>query len=131
MRGWACQRKQSSTARGRRVLAALFLTSGVLHLVVPSAYERIVPRRLPHKHALVKASGVIELVCAAGLQLTPTRRAAGLVSAGLLAAIFPANIQMAVDVFAKGGGPLAKALVTARLPLQVPLIRIAWRAWRR
>ena len=121
----------ASTALGRRVLAGLFLTSGVLHLVVPSTYESIVPRILPHRRALVQASGVIELICAAGLQLPPTRRSAGLVSAGLLVAIFPANVQMAVDVIAKGGGPVAKTLVVARLPLQIPLIRIAWRAWRR
>lgn len=106
------------------------MTSGLLHLVAPSAYERIVPRRLPHKRALVQASGVAEVICAGGLEFPPARRVAGLVSAALLVAVFPANVQMALDVFPRGG-PVARALVVARLPLQVPLIRIAWRLWRR
>jgi uncharacterized membrane protein len=37
---------------------------------------------------------------------------------------------MALDVFTRRGR-LARLLVTARLPLQAPLVAIAWRAWRR
>lgn len=109
-------------------LAVVFATSGCLHLVRPRPFERIVPHGLPARRTLVHVSGVAELGCAAGLVTPSTRRLAGLVSAGLLVAVFPANVQMTVDVFGSRG-PLAKALAVARLPLQVPLIRIAWRAW--
>jgi uncharacterized membrane protein len=111
-------------------LAALFATSGVLHLLTPRRFEQIVPRPLPGKRALVYLSGTAELGCAAGLVAPATRRAAGLASAVLLVAVFPANVQMALDVFT-GRGRVARLLAAARLPLQAPLVAIAWRAWRR
>lgn len=110
-------------------MAVLFGVMGVLHFVKPEPFERIVPRQLPNKKELVYASGVAELACAAGLLHPRTRRGAGLVSAGLLAAVFPANVQMALDLNRKGT-PRAKAIGFARLPLQIPLIRAALKASR-
>jgi uncharacterized membrane protein len=111
-------------------LAVLFATSGVLHLLTPRRFEQIVPRPLACKRAVVYLSGVAEMGCAAGLVAPATRRAAGLASAVLLVAVFPANVQMALDVFTRRGW-LARLLAAARLPLQAPLVAIAWRAWRR
>ena len=119
-----------SARPGELGLAVLFATSGVLHLLTPRRFEQIVPRPLPGKRALVYLSGAAELGCAAGLVAPPTRRAAGLASAVLLVAVFPANVQMALDVFTRRGR-LARLLAAARLPLQAPLVAIAWRAWRR
>jgi uncharacterized membrane protein len=110
-------------------LAVLFGVSGVLHFVRPEPFEQIVPRQLPRKKELVYASGVAELACAAGLLHPRTRRTAGLLSAGLLAAVFPANVQMALDLNRKGTSR-AKAIGFARLPLQIPLIRAALKAAR-
>lgn len=50
-------------------------------------------------------------------------------SAGLPAAIFPANVQMALDLNRLGSAP-AKTIGFARLPLQIPLIRAALKASR-
>jgi uncharacterized membrane protein len=119
-----------SARPGELGLAVLFATSGVMHLLTPHRFEEIVPRPLPGKRALVYLSGAAELGCAAGLVAPATRRAAGLASAVLLVAVFPANVQMALDVFT-GRGRLASLLAAARLPLQAPLVAIAWRAWRR
>lgn len=47
----------------------------------------------------------------------------------MLVAIFPANVQLALDLQRTGSGP-AKAVAWARLPLQLPLIRAALRASR-
>ncbi|WP_020387226.1 DoxX family protein [Kribbella catacumbae] len=110
-------------------LAVMFGVMGVLHFVKPEPFERIVPRQLPRKKELVYASGAAELACAAGLLHPRTRRTAGLLSAGLLAAVFPANVQMALDLNRKGS-PRAKAIGFARLPLQIPLIRAALKASR-
>ncbi|GAA0954342.1 membrane protein [Kribbella koreensis] len=107
----------------------LFGVMGVLHFVKPEPFERIVPRQLPRKKELVYASGVAELACAAGLLHPRTRRPAGLLSAGLLAAVFPANVQMALDLN-RSAGPRARAIGFARLPLQIPLIRAALKAAR-
>lgn len=119
----------STRSRSTTGLAAMFGVMGVLHFVKPEPFERIVPRQLPRKKELVYASGVAEIVCAAGLLHPRTRRTAGLLSAGLLAAVFPANVQMALDLNRKGS-PRAKAIGFARLPLQIPLIRAALKASR-
>jgi uncharacterized membrane protein len=118
-----------AATRDVHALVALLGVSGVLHFVIPGRYEAIVPRRLPARRALVYATGGLELGCAAGLAMPVTRRAAGLVSAGLLVAVFPANVQMTVDVFRRGS-PWAKAASVARLPMQLPMVRTAYRAWR-
>jgi len=110
-------------------LSVLFGVLGVLHFVQPEPFEKIVPKKLPRKKELVYASGAAELACAAGLLHPRTRRLAGLASAGLLVAVFPANVQMAADVQRKGSSQ-AKAIAWARLPLQLPLIRWALKASR-
>ena len=116
-------------------LAAVLATSGVTHLVRPEVFEGMVPRALPATRGLVYASGVVELLCAAGLVTPSTRRAAGWCSAVLLVAVFPANVQMAVDAWqdwsaGEVGTPYAVATLL-RLPLQLPLIWWAWRVTRR
>ena len=105
------------------VVAVAFLTSGVIHLVRPQTFIGIVPHPLPHKRDIVYASGVVELTCALGL----LRRArwAPVASAALLLAVWPANLQVALD--AQGGDNTIYQLVAwARMPVQVPLIWAAW-----
>lgn len=115
-----------------QALAALFAASGTLHLVRPQVFETIVPRQLPARRSLVYASGVAELVCAAGLLHPRTRKAAGWASAALLVAVFPANLQMAVTEgkrASRGTGSRGKHVATlVRLPVQIPLIRTALKA---
>jgi len=115
-----------SRRRDLALVAVPFTVSGVVHLVRPEVFERIVPRFLPRARELVLVSGVAELACAAAVLSPRTRRAGGYASAALLAAVFPANVQMAVDVVGSGRtSPAFKAGSLARLPLQWPLIRAA------
>lgn len=112
--------------RDLALVAVPFTVSGVIHLARPEVFERIVPRFLPRHRDLVLASGVAELACAAAVVSPRTRRVGGIASAALLAAVFPANVQMAVDVTrSRRASPALKAGVLARLPLQWPLIRAA------
>lgn len=108
----------------RLPLVALMAGSGIYHLVSPEFYERIVPRALGHARFVVYASGVAELAAAAVLAAPRTRRIGGWACAALLVAVFPANVQMALDGGARGAGGLAGSAVVAwlRLPLQVPLV---------
>ncbi|MGH1564870.1 DoxX family protein [Mumia sp. DW29H23] len=118
-------------ARDVTALAALLAGMGVAHFAKPKPFERIVPRALPAKRALVHASGVAEVACAAGLLHPRTRRAAGYATTALLVAVFPANVQMAADVSRSRRASTAfKVGTIARLPLQLPLIRISWKATR-
>ena len=106
-------------------LVTLVAGSGVLHLVVPTPYRRIVPAPLvPWRAELVALSGVAELACAALLLIPPTRRVGAYATALLFVAVFPANVQMALDGGVAGAGFPANsaALAWLRLPLQVPLV---------
>ena len=116
-------------------LATLFITSGTTHLVRPQTFYGLIPRPLAdRRREVVLASGVAELLCAAGLLHPRTRRAAGLASAVLLVAVLPGNVTMTTRAARKAqssGDGSAKAYLgatVARLPLQWPMIRTALRA---
>ena len=104
------------------LLAALLTTTGTLHFVVPRAFAALVPPQLPEPRALVYLSGAAELACAAGLVVPRTRWLAGWATAALFVAVFPGNVQMALD--AADRSELYRAATYARLPVQVPLV--AW-----
>ncbi|MEO7979720.1 MAG: hypothetical protein ABI807_02280, partial [Sporichthyaceae bacterium] len=79
------------------LLAGLLTTTGTLHFVVPRTFASIVPPQLPEPMVLVYLSGAAELACAAGLAVSRTRRVAGWATAALFVAVFPGNVQMALD----------------------------------
>ncbi|KQV76912.1 hypothetical protein ASC61_18960 [Aeromicrobium sp. Root344] len=118
-------------SRDIKVLAGIFAVSGVLHFVTPRMYEAIVPKPLPRKRELVQVSGAAELALA-GMLLHPRgRRLGGLGSAALLVAVLPANVQMSLDAARDSRRPWWFTLGTVlRLPLQLPMIRIAMKAAR-
>ena len=112
-------------------LALLLAGSGVLHFLTPKPYESIVPRALGNPKPWVQVSGAAELACAAGLAFAPTRRLAGLASAGLFVAIYPANLDMAARAVRSPKASTAhKVALLGRLPLQVPLVVRALRLAR-
>lgn len=112
-----------------QALAGIFAVSGAAHLVKPEVYEPLMPKIVPAHREVILASGVVELLCAAGLLHPRTRRVAGWASAGVLLAVYPANFKMANDVKSSRRTGL-KAAAFARLPMQLPLIRAAVRAAR-
>ncbi len=102
------------------LLAGLLTVTGASHFVAPKVYASIIPPQLPSRSALVYASGAAELACAAGLAVPRSRRVAGWATALLFVSVFPANVQMALDV---GDRSTAyRAATYARLPVQVPLV---------
>jgi uncharacterized membrane protein len=111
---------------GRWALAALFVTAGTLHFLVPAVYLRIMPPLLPHPLALIWISGVAEIAGGLGLLVRPVRRAAAWGLIALLVAVSPANIYMAM-AHVPFPGIFGEAWVQwARVPLQLPLIAWAW-----
>jgi uncharacterized membrane protein len=113
----------------RRLFGPFFVFAGAMHFVIPRTYEAIVPRALPAPRALVYASGVAEIAGGLGTMHPRTRRAASLWSVATLAAVFPANVNMALnpDRYQVPGGRTALWL---RLPLQLPLALWALAAGR-
>ena len=113
------------------IMATIYVAAGILHFVKPDTYISIVPDWLPYPLALVYISGVVEI--AGGLLLLPvaTRRFGAWLIILLLIAVFPANVQMAVDSARSSRRPWWFTLGTIlRFPLQAPMIRIALKAAR-
>ena len=110
-----------TNARGALPLAGLLATSGVLHFLTPKPFDSIVPRSLPGRpRTWTLLSGAAELAVAAAVANPGTRRLGGLAAAGLFAAVFPANVKMAMDW--RHASPAKRAIAYGRLPLQIPLI---------
>jgi uncharacterized membrane protein len=111
----------------RWVLTVFMVGAGINHFISPAAYVAMVPDALPSHVLLVQISGVAEILGGLGLILPKTRRLAAWGIIALLLAVFPANINMAVNDLPLGGKHVASWLLWARLPLQ--LVLIAWAAW--
>ena len=107
-------------------LTILFVGSGVLHLLRPEPYLRIMPPFLPWPKALVWISGAAEIAGGTGLLWTKFRRAAAYGLVALLIAVFPANVYMAAAHVPFSGLMGASWAQWLRLPLQIPLILWAW-----
>lgn len=107
--------------------------AGALHFVLRDGYARIVPHFIPNADLVVRASGVAEIICGCLVAIPKTRRAGGFATAALLIAVFPANVQMALDGGLSGAGfPLGNPVVAwLRLPVQLPLIKWALSVARR
>ena len=101
--------------------------AGVLHVVRPSFFDDLMPRVVPTRlhRPLVYASGAAELVCAAGL--VRRTRWASAASTALLLAVWPANLQMALDA-GTGLHPGSMGVAWGRMPLQLPLLWAARQA---
>jgi uncharacterized membrane protein len=117
----------------QRLLAGFFVLAGTMHFVIPRRYEAIMPPYLPRHREAVVVSGAAEI--AGGLAVIPgrTRPAAGLWLVAVLAAVFPANVHMAVHPDQIRGLDTDRVrpwMLWARLPLQPLIMAWAWRATR-
>ena len=110
----------------RRLCGPFFVLAGTLHFLKPGFYLSIMPSWIPWHRELVAASGVAEI--AGGLALMcpvpEVRRAGGWFSIATLLAVYPANINMAVNPQDYAGIPGGAASLYARLPIQG--LFIAW-----
>ncbi len=114
----------------RRLLSGFFIGAGVNHFVMPRPYEQIVPRGLQREaKRLVLISGVAEVAGGLGVLLPWTRRLSGLGLIALLAAVFPANVEMAraPERFRR----IPRWVLYARLPVQPLLMLWVYQASRR
>jgi len=110
-----------------RVIAGVsMITVGILHFASPSGFVKIVPSWLPAPLFLVHLSGFFEI--AGGIGLFPRRfhRAAAWGLIALYVAVFPANINMAVNDIQPDGAHIPVALLWLRLPFQAAFIALAW-----
>ncbi len=98
--------------------------AGILHFVIPDTYASIVPGALGNARTVVFVSGVAEVAAGVLLARRTTRRIGAWCTVGVLVAVFPANVQMALDARPGGGQGWTTSQLVAwlRLPLQLPLV---------
>jgi uncharacterized membrane protein len=110
-----------------RIGTALFwIVAGTMHFLIPRQYESIVPPRIARwRKQCVVMSGVAEIAGGIGVLPNGTRRLARWWLLALLAAVYPANIHMAVN--SKDFARIPPAALWARLPVQFLFGWITWR----
>jgi uncharacterized membrane protein len=117
--------------RSQRTLAVFFVFAGTMHLVIPRRYEAIMPPYLPRHREAVQVSGLAEIAGGAAVVPPATRRFARWWLIAVLAAIFPANLHMAMNPEQVPGLDLRRVprwALWARLPLQPLMMWWIWRA---
>jgi uncharacterized membrane protein len=110
----------------RNILALCMLIVGASHFLIPEPFVKIVPPALPYPLALVYISGFFELLGGVGLLIPSVSRAAAWGLIVLFIAVYPANINMAVNQIDLDGIPNSPWFQAIRLPFQFVLIAWAW-----
>jgi uncharacterized membrane protein len=107
------------------LLCVFFVAAGLNHFISPAFYLKIMPPYLPWHLFFVYLSGFFEVALGVLLLVPTFTRIAAWGLIALLIAVFPANIQMAINPELYSDiSPLALWL---RLPLQA--VFIAWAYW--
>jgi uncharacterized membrane protein len=118
---------QSSKWILRALVAAAFIGVGAYHFVNPTLFVRMMPSFLPWHLELVWLSGVFEILGGVGLLIPMTRLVAVRGLLVLLAVVWIANWNLALNcIDPTGTGTVSCWMMWVRLPLQFV---IAWAVW--
>ena len=106
-------------------MACLYVLAGIMHFVKPGYYRPMMPPFIPAPALMIVLSGVAEIGLGLALFSAELRSLAAWGVIALLAAVWPANIHMALhpESFPK----MKPALLWLRVPLQIPLFLWAYR----
>ncbi len=118
--------------------AAVFTGAGIGHFAKPDFFEAVVPDWFPDKRFANQASGAAEIALGLGLLPARTRKLAGYGLLALTAAVFPANIDMAINkveirkdetgTFQRYPGEVPDARNWIRLPFQLAFVALIRKA---
>jgi uncharacterized membrane protein len=102
-----------------KLFGPFFVLAGVMHFVRPRWYMRIMPLWLPRHREVVYASGLAEIVGGLATMHPATRQIGSAWSIATLLAVFPANVNMALNAEDfEQGVPGGEPTLWARLPVQ-------------
>ena len=87
----------------------------------------MIPDWVPARVLVVYGTGMLEWLIAMGLLFRPTHRIAGLALVLLLVAVFPANVNAALNRIPIAGHELGPTYLLIRGPFQILLI--VWTYW--
>ena len=106
----------------RLLMAAFYLSAGILHIISPLGFIRIVPSFVPWPAEVVWLTGICEITGAIGLFVPQFQKAAGIGLALYAVCVFPANINHAVNHIDVGVLPNSWWYHAPRLALQPVLV---------
>ena len=107
-----------------KILGVAFILAGANHFLNPSFYTKIMPDYLPAHLMLVYLSGLFEILGGLGVLIRWSQKWAGIGLILLIAAVFPANIHMALHAELYSDFPAWGLYL--RLPLQFLLLGWAY-----
>jgi uncharacterized membrane protein len=112
-------------AAGRAATLAMFLFTGATHFSpMKHDYVAMTPKALPRGVGFIYLAGALQLAGAAGLAFDRTRRLAGICLALLLVAMYPANVNAAVNGISFRGRPPTPLWL--RTPVQIVYVLAVW-----
>lgn len=109
------------------VIAAWMLVGGVLHMIAPTPFFRVVPDWMPEL-AVVYLSGLAEIAIGLGVLIPRSRALAGLVFAVMCLVYLPLH---AWDFFRPDPVFSAPYMASVRIAVQLVLIALGLWLWRR
>jgi len=115
-------------ALSRNLIALLFCSMGVLHLVVPAPFLRVMPPIFPFPYVLVIISGIFEFLGGVGVLMERVRRMVGIGLIALLIVVYPVNIYMFLHQIQTHVWDLWSTALLVRLPLQFVMIWWVYRS---
>ena len=124
--GWLGVKQLSSWRdAGRGALVIMFLFTGISHFTsMKYDFAAMIPAPLPDDLWVIYLSGVLEIAGAIGLLIPRTRKVAGICLVLLLVALFPANVNAALnEIPLRGEAPTPLWL---RAPMQLLFIGMVW-----
>ena len=124
--GWlGIGRFSSWQASARFALVVMFLFTGATHFSnMKYDYAAMVPAQLPDGLWTIYLTGALEIAGAVGLLVPRFRRTAGICLVLLLVALFPANVNAALqDIPFRGESPTSLWL---RAPTQLVFVAAVW-----
>lgn len=120
-------RRWSRRTRARVAMALAMAAAGLTHFVNPSPFLQMMPGWVPFPLQTVYLTGALEVAGGLGLLVPPLRRPVAICLALYLMAVFPANVNVAVNRIQVEGYPSGAWYLWVRLPFQV--LFIWWVLW--
>ena len=119
------ERLSSWREAGRGALVIMFLFTGTSHFTTMKYdFAAIIPDPLPDGLWVIYLTGAFEIAGAIGLLLPQTRKLAGICLVLLLAAMFSANVNAALNEIPLGGQDPTPLWL--RTPMQILYIGMVW-----
>jgi uncharacterized membrane protein len=117
----------SEPLRGRIGVSLVLAFTGVGHFIKTSEMIQMLPPSVPMRLPMVYVTGIVEVLAAVAILITPFSRQIGVVLCVFLLLILPFNIYASVQRVDFGGHGAGPVYLLIRIPMQFFLI--GWIYW--